>query len=621
MRSTLRIAGVRRGSRGRPGLGAGALAALVGGLGGCKVKKADPPALSGPSELGLSITVEASPDVLTRDGFSQSRIVVIARDANANPVSSLSVRLEITVSGVVVDFGQLSTRTVVTGTDGRAVATYTSPLPPPESVDTFTIVTILATPIGTNFANAVARAVDIRLVPPGVILPPNGTPVADFIFSPRTPEENAPVRFDAGPSVDDGTIVSYAWDFGDGSAGSGLVTTHTYSVRGTYTVTLTVTDDRGLSDSATQFVAVSATENPSAVFTVSPTSPKLDEPVFVNAAGSTAAPGRTIVSHAWTFGDGGLGSGVTTTHRHTELGSFAITLTVTDDVSKTGTSSKTVFVGAQPTPTAAFTFSPTSPSVDSVVQFDASLSTASPDRTIVSYRWAFGDGGTGSGRVDTHTYSTAGTYTVVLTVTDNIGITDTATQTITVGGKSSPTASFTISPSSLPSGGGTIVADATASTAPPGATIVRYEWNFGDSTIVDVVSTPVHTHVYTADGTFTITLTVTDSAGRKQTTTGTITVGSGSPTASFTISPTGLPAGAAGTVIVDASASKAPTGTTIVSYMWNFGDSTTVETVSAPTHSHLYAMQTAGTTFVITLTITDSAGGTGTTSSTITFTP
>lgn len=353
---------------------------------------------------------------------------------------------------------------------------------------------------------------------------------------------------------------------------------------------------------------------------MSPTSPKLDEPVFVNAAGSTAAPGRTIVSHAWTFGDGGLGSGVTTTHRYTELGSFAITLTVTDDVGKTGTSSKTVFVGAQPTPTAAFTFSPTSPSVDSVVQFDASLSTASPDRTIVSYRWAFGDGGTGSGRVDTHTYSTAGTYTVVLTVTDNIGITDTATQTITVGGKSSPTASFTISPSRLPPGGGPIVVDAVASTAPPGATIVRYEWNFGDSTTVDVVSTPVHTHVYSAlPGTFTITLTVTDSAGRKDTATRTILVGSASPTASFTIFPTGLPL-AGGTVSVDASASTAPTGTTIVAYTWDFGD-LTVETVSTPTNSHTYAAVSTATTLTIKLTVTDSAGETGTATSTITLAP
>ncbi len=61
----------------------------------------------------------------------------------------------------------------------------------------------------------------------------------------------------SGSSVrDDGEIVSYAWDFGDGSSGTGEVVTHTYAANGTYTVTLTVTDDEGASDSASVSVTV-----------------------------------------------------------------------------------------------------------------------------------------------------------------------------------------------------------------------------------------------------------------------------------------------------------------------------------------------------------------------------
>jgi len=60
----------------------------------------------------------------------------------------------------------------------------------------------------------------------------------------------------AGSSDRDGRIVSYTWDLGDGTPGGGITVTHSYSATGSYTVTLTVTDDGGLSDSAAQNVQV-----------------------------------------------------------------------------------------------------------------------------------------------------------------------------------------------------------------------------------------------------------------------------------------------------------------------------------------------------------------------------
>ena len=82
-------------------------------------------------------------------------------------------------------------------------------------------------------------------------------------------------------------------------------------------------------------------------------------------------------------------------------------------------------------PAASFTATPTSGDAPLAVAFDASSSSDS-DGSVVTYAWTFGDGGSDSGLTVTHTYNNAGTYTAQLTVTDDDGATDTATQTITV---------------------------------------------------------------------------------------------------------------------------------------------------------------------------------------------
>ena len=83
-------------------------------------------------------------------------------------------------------------------------------------------------------------------------------PVANFTYTPSSPTVGQTITFDARNSYDpDGEIVSYEWDFGDGSTGSGITVTHTYSLADTYTVTLTVTDDDGLTASISKQVTVS----------------------------------------------------------------------------------------------------------------------------------------------------------------------------------------------------------------------------------------------------------------------------------------------------------------------------------------------------------------------------
>jgi len=402
------------------------LAAAAAGIlaTGCSLDKQTVPGLSGPSELGVTLTVTATPDTILQDGKSQSVVEITARDANGQPVRGLSMRADMAVNGTPQDFGTLSTKAPSTGNDGRAQITYLSPAaPPPNAEGGENFIDINVTTVGTNAGNAQAHAVRIRLVKPGVILPPNGAPVPVFFFSPSSPRQFEDVTFDASASTDDGVIVSYTWNFGDGDTAGGKVVKHDYALPGTYGVTLTVTDDRGnTAMSAPKDVSVGTSANPTASFTFSPTAPTPGTQVNFNASASQATPGRHISDYEFDFGDGSPhGHGVTVAHVYTLAGDYNVVLTVTDDGGRTATNVQKVTV-ANAAPTATFTYSPT-PVVHGVpVTFNASASTAPIGRTIVSYAWDFGSAGaTASGVTTTYAFPVAGTYTVTLTVTDNTG--------------------------------------------------------------------------------------------------------------------------------------------------------------------------------------------------------
>ena len=123
--------------------------------------------VSGPSELGLSLALTASPDALPLDGVSQTLIGIFARDRNARALSNLRLSLQIATSRGFEDFGRLSTRSAVTGSDGRATVTYTVPLVPSNAegaADVGMTVTVWVTPIGQDYGNEISRGVTIRLV-------------------------------------------------------------------------------------------------------------------------------------------------------------------------------------------------------------------------------------------------------------------------------------------------------------------------------------------------------------------------------------------------------------------------------------------------------------------------
>jgi hypothetical protein len=320
-------------------------AALVAG---CTMKKQEAPPLAGPSEFGTSIAVSATPDVIFQDGASQSLVVVMARDPNGQGVRNLSLRAEIAVDGSVMDFGTLSARSIVTGNDGRATLVYTAPASPAGfATDAGTVVQVLVTPVGSDFGNSVARQVSIRLVPPGIIIPPDGMQPR-FTMTPAAPADHEPVLFDASTSESaaNNPIRSMRWNFGDGDTGEGRTAVHSYDAPGVYVVTLTVFDAFNRSASTSQTISVGAGVGPTASFVFSPTEPMPSQQVNFNASSSTAAPGRRIVSYVWDFGDGSpTASGVQASHTYTVVGTYVVTLVVTDDVGRTSSVSRDVPVG------------------------------------------------------------------------------------------------------------------------------------------------------------------------------------------------------------------------------------------------------------------------------------
>ncbi len=308
-------------------------------------------------------------------------------------------------------------------------------------------------------------------------------------------------EFDGTGSTDDGTIVSHEWDFGDGGlGGSGAATSHTYSAAGTYTVTLTVTDDQGALDTAQVIVnpAASPNEPPTAVATGSCSA----NVCSFNGAGSSDTDG-TIASYLWYFGDGTTATGPSPSHAYSAAGTYTVELSVTDDDGAVGSDQITVNPAAPPNlaPTAVATGSCSA----NVCSFNGAGS-SDTDGTIVSYRWRFGDGTTATGPSPSHAYSAAGSYRVELSVTDDDGAVD-SDQIIV-----NPAAPSNLAPTAVATGScsANVCSFNGAGSSDTDGTIVSYRWRFGDGT---TATGPSPSHTYDAVGTYKVELKVTDDDG------------------------------------------------------------------------------------------------------------
>ena len=154
-----------------------------------------------------------------------------------------------------------------------------------------------------------------------------------------------------------------------------------------------------------------------------------NEPISFDGSTSQGSAGSTITEYKWDFGDGTTDSGVSKSHAYTKAGTYTVKLTVKDDMGETNTAQVSVTIQNQD-PVAAFSFSPQSAKTGDTITFTDS--STDPDGDTLTYAWDFGDGGRATEKNPTHVYTTAGTFTIRLTVRDADGGSNTVTKSITV---------------------------------------------------------------------------------------------------------------------------------------------------------------------------------------------
>lgn len=527
------------------------------------------------------------------------------------------------------------------------------------------------------------------------ITTPGGPPTAAFTWLPAEPTDLQTVQF-TDTSTDDGAITAWEWDFGDGATSTEQHPTHQFTAHGTYTVTLTVTDNDGLTDDVSQSITVSNVP-PTAAFTRDVESPAAGQTVQFTC--TSTDPDGDIAGWQWDFGDGAT-SDVRDPQHAFAAGTYTVSLVVTDDDGATsepasveltvteagarqlwvgdttGTRTQIVttditvdetegiaglallltydetalgmpvvetggaipadwdfladltfpgrlyIVAASPTatplpvgsgalirvqlmelptaaagstdlvlsgqlydaagaelpvtchngtntlqnqpPVAAWTCEPASPRVGELVTFTCS---STDDQAITSRSWDFGDGETGDGPSPGHAYAAAGQYLVTLAVTDSDGETAYSSATLAVTDPALPQAAFTWSPSEPLTNE---VVQLTDQSVAGDAPITGWAWDFGDGA-TDSSQHP--THQYADHGAFTVTLTVTDELGHSDSVQHDLTVANRPPLAAIDCSAT---TAAVGQVVTFTDCSTDADGL-VAACHWDFGDGVTAE--------------------------------------------
>ncbi len=319
------------------------------------------------------------------------------------------------------------------------------------------------------------------------------------------------------PGSADQPSLTYRWDFGDGAQGNGPLVSHSYAQAGSYTLKLTVTDKDGGQGSDTATVQVGAVNQPPTAAISGPASGKVGETLNFSGSGSSDGDGN-IVNYAWDFGDSATASGVGASHAYAAAGSYQVTLTVTDNGGLTASAHHTVQVSAVNQPPTAVIGGPASGQVGQTLNFNSSGS-SDADGHIVGYAWAFGDGATGRGARVSHAYAVAGSYQVTLTVTDNDGLTASASHTVQVSAPNQPPLAVIGGPATAQVGQ-EVIFDGSGSSDPEGAPLT-HAWDFGDGV---TGSGQTITHTYQHAATYTATLTVTDDGSLTDSATHTISI-------------------------------------------------------------------------------------------------
>jgi PKD repeat protein len=400
--------------------------------------------------------------------------------------------------------------------------------------------------------------------------------------------------FDATASTDqDGAIVDYRWDFGDGARGTGARVDYAYPRSGTYPVTLTVRDDSATATNLdTDRLTVVVNEPPVAeagedqIVTTSE--------VKFDGSGSSDADGA-VARYEWDFGDGTSGTGATPTHVYNKSGTYRVTLTVTDDsgtIRSSDSDGLRVVVNEAPiadagpdligAPGQALTFVG-SGSID-------------PDGDVVEYLWDFKDGASAAGGQVSHSFERPGTYHVRLQVrddTEHSSAFDYDEARVVINAPPVAKAGQDI----LAGPGDAVTFDASNSFDIDG-TVAAWRWDFSDEEASQ--SGPKVVRAYAAPGVYTARLTVTDDSGAIN------AIDQDEVVIRINHAPVAsagpdINSGAA-TVSFDASQSADADGDALT-YRWDFGDGSPPAGGAQVTHTYA-----TGGAYPVVLTVDDGTG-------------
>jgi len=194
------------------------------------------------------------------------------------------------------------------------------------------------------------HVIGIEIKPQGLGSTTNSPPTA-VVNGPESGIEDSSITFDGISSLDpDNDSLAFSWNFGDGSTDSGATPNHAYSWGDIFTVTLTVSDGKGGSDSATSMVTITEVNDLPIADAGVPYSGTVNKTITFDGSASfdpdnqdgTNLNDQTL-QYFWDFGDTLTGTGVITTHSYTSTGTFTVSLTVSDGpASDTSTTTVTV---------------------------------------------------------------------------------------------------------------------------------------------------------------------------------------------------------------------------------------------------------------------------------------
>ncbi|MBZ0207590.1 MAG: PKD domain-containing protein [Flavobacteriales bacterium] len=287
------------------------------------------------------------------------------------------------------------------------------------------------------------------------------------------------------------------WDLGDGSTAASSTVMHTYTQPGSYNVRLTVTTAQGcMADSLFEDL-ITVHPTPVASFTADTTIGCVGTAVtFTN----TSTPAGNYAC-TWSFGDGALGSGSTVQHAYNNPGTYNVMLQVTNAFGCMDDVLMSQLIQILPTPQPAFSINPVSGCVPLHVRFD-NLTPGQDQQTAL---WDLGNGQSDTQLSTSTNYTTPGTYSVSLTMTNTLGCSATLTAADTIHAYGLPTVTFFVEPDT---GCAPLEVQFTNTTEP--GMIGTCSWLFGDGGASNNCSTG---HTYINPGTYTVSLMVTSPAG------------------------------------------------------------------------------------------------------------